>query len=83
MEPDYYELLRVSKSATLTEIEHAFRREISRQPSSLWKRWWWAAVGRTPERLACAYETLSQPDRRARYDRYLAELCVWPHVFPH
>lgn len=73
MEPDYYRRLRVSRHATRREIEAAYLLAISSKPVTWWERLCWALADRTPERLTRAFETLSDPAQRERYDKYLAD----------
>lgn len=68
MSADYYELLEVSRNATAEELKKAYRR-LAREyhpdanPDD-------AEAEANFKELAKAYETLSDPERRARYDRY-------------
>ena len=67
---DYYELLGVQRDASADEIKRAFR-QLARQlhpdtnPDP--------AAAEQFKEMARAYEVLSDPDKRARYDRFGAE----------
>lgn len=68
MSTDYYELLEVTRTSTADEIKRSYRRlamvhHPDTNPDNP------EAEAKFKE-LARAYETLSDPDRRARYDRF-------------
>jgi molecular chaperone DnaJ len=65
---DYYEVLGVSKSADASELKKAYRKlavqyHPDRNPDDK------SAENKFKE-AAEAYEVLSDPDKKARYDRY-------------
>lgn len=65
---DYYEILEISRDATIDDIKRAFRRAAvkyhpDKNPGNK------EAEARFKECLE-AYEVLSEPEKRARYDRY-------------
>lgn len=68
---DYYEVLEVARDASQDDIKRAYRR-LARQYHPDANPGDPAAEARFKE-IAVAYETLSDPDRRARYDRFGAD----------
>ncbi len=76
--PNYYQLLGVDHDASLAAIKRAFRR-LARQYRP-------ERTDITPPALAelqLAYETLTDAERRRRYDEQLREQRVWPSVWSH
>ncbi|MFZ9003416.1 MAG: molecular chaperone DnaJ [Robiginitalea sp.] len=68
MKQDYYEILGIEKSASAAEIKKAYRKKAidyhpDRNPGD-------TAAEEKFKKAAEAYEVLSDPDKRARYDRY-------------
>lgn len=68
MTEDYYDILGVSKNATESEIKKAYRKKAiqyhpDRNPND-------PKAEEMFKKLAEAYEVLSHPDKRARYDRF-------------
>ena len=68
MKKDYYEVLDVSKNATSTEIKKAYRKKaVQNHPD---KNPGDKASEDRFKQAAEAYEILSSPDKKARYDQY-------------
>ena len=68
MKQDFYEILGVSKNATATEIKKAYRKKAiefhpDKNPGD-------AEAEEMFKKAAEAYEVLSDPDKKARYDQY-------------
>ena len=68
MKEDYYEILGISKSATAAEIKKAYRKKaLEHHPD---KNPGDHKAEELFKKSAEAYEVLSNPDKRARYDQY-------------
>lgn len=64
---DYYEVLEVSRSATTEEIKKSFRKLALKYHPDRNKE---ADAGTRFKEISEAYQVLSDPDRRASYDRF-------------
>ncbi|MGO2359212.1 MAG: molecular chaperone DnaJ [Mesonia sp.] len=67
MKEDYYDILKISKSASVTEIKKAYRRKAvkyhpDKNPDD-------TEAEEMFKKAAEAYDVLSNPDKRARYDQ--------------
>ena len=68
MKQDFYEILSISKNATAAEIKKAYRKKaIEFHPD---KNQGDAEAEEMFKKAAEAYEVLSDPDKKARYDQY-------------
>ncbi len=69
MPKDYYEILGVSRNATQEEIKKAYRRLVKKYHPDMYPGDKAEAERRFKE-ITEAYEVLSDPQKRAQYDRY-------------
>ena len=69
MQPNYYDILEVSPSATLAEIRRSYYRLARLHHPDLNKQ----ALDVHIKRLNLAYQVLRDPQKRAIYDEQLAE----------
>ena len=68
MKEDFYDILGISKNATAAEIKKAYRKKaIEYHPD---KNPGDAKAEEMFKKAAEAYEVLSDPDKKARYDQY-------------
>lgn len=68
----HYRLLNLEENASSLQIRVAYQQELKQAASGTWKERWIGAVnGRTPNNLRQAFEELSDPSCRAKYDKYL------------
>ncbi len=66
-QPDYYSLLDIGRSATAAEIDRAYRRAARATHPDIHPDD--TSAGERFNAVTIAYETLSDPQRRASYDR--------------
>jgi curved DNA-binding protein CbpA len=79
-DPDYYQILRVSKQSSLVEIKKAFRRLARQVHPDLHPNNPEAAA--QFKRISEAYEVLSDPDRRSHYDTRFTDTPAEPEPSP-
>jgi hypothetical protein len=80
-DPDYYALLNLDWDASPADVEVAYSLALERSKRRL-TRCFAFLTHFTAERIQSAYLTLSDPELRDEYDKYLKDLCVWPCISP-
>lgn len=69
----HYRVLGVAEDASPDALWQAWQRARGALRAGGWRLWWARLLGRDEPRLTAAYQTLRDPQRRAAYDRELAQ----------